>query len=83
MNAVVVRARFDSRTLGRDAVSFEKGDLGVLSCKPHRRHPRFLEPCVVWDNDPQHRPRRVILFSIAVVGIQTRTERILVSPRPS
>jgi len=83
MNAVVVRARFDSRTLGRDPEYVSKGDLGVLEWKSHRRHPRFLEPCVIWDKDPHRKPRRVILSSIAVVGLETRTVRVLVLPRPS
>ena len=82
MNAVVVRARFDSRTLGRDSEYVSKGELGVLKWKPHRRHPRFLEPSVIWDKDPHRQPRRVILSSIAVVGLETPTVRFLVLPRP-
>jgi hypothetical protein len=83
MNAVVVKARFDSRTLGPDPEHVSKGDLGVLGWKPHRRHPRFLEACVIWDRDPHRKPRRVILSSIEVVGLETQTVRVLVLPRPS
>lgn len=82
MNAVVVRARFDSRTLGPDPAYVSKGDLGMLRWKPHRRHPRFLEPCVIWDNDPHRKPRRVIVSSVAVAGLETRGVRVMVRPRP-
>ncbi len=80
--AVIVKARFDSETLDTvDAWRFRKGDVGVLNWKRHRRHPRFLEPCVVWDKDPTQRSRRIILSSIAVVGLQTPTSRIVLLPR--
>ena len=82
MSAVVIRARFDSETLdASDPWLFRKGDLGVLQWKRHRRHPRFLEPCVIWDNDPKHAVRRVILSSITIVGLQTTTARVMLLPR--
>jgi hypothetical protein len=84
MNAVIVRARFDSQTLEPTDPQFvAKGDLGLLKWKRHRRHPRFLEPCVVWDKDPHRKVRRVILSSIAVVGLETGAARVLVHLRPS
>lgn len=79
--AVVVKARFDSETLDTvDAWRYSKGELGILHWKPHKRHPRFLEPCVIWDGDPKRRMRRVILSSITVVGLQTPTDRVLLLP---
>lgn len=83
MSAVVVRARFDSPTLDADSWHVRKGDLGVLHWHAHRRHPRFFEPRVMWDRDPKRRVRRVIVSSIGIVGLQTRTSRVLLlrSPR--
>jgi hypothetical protein len=84
MSAVVVRARFDSETVESiDPWEVRKGDLGVLKWKSHRRHPRFFEPHVVWDRDPQRRVRKVIVSSIAIVGLQTSGSRVLLlrSPR--
>jgi len=82
MNAVVVRARFDNKTL-EDGASWQvrKEDLGLLKWKPHRGHPRFLEPRVVWDDDPKRKARRVILSSITVVGLETGRTRVLLAPR--
>jgi hypothetical protein len=80
--AVVVKARFDSETL--DTVGpwrFRKGDCGVLHWKPHKTHPRFLEPRVIWDGDPTCKMRRLIIYSITVVGLQTLTTRVLLLPR--
>lgn len=82
--AVIVRARRESETLdGVDIWRFRKGDLGILHWKRHRRHPRFLEPCVVWDRDPKRKVRRVIASSIAIVGLQTQATRILLFPGPN
>ena len=82
MSAVVVRARFDTETLDDTAPwKVRTGDLGLLKWKPHKKHPRFLEPRVVWDGDPKHKARRVIVSSIAVVGLETATTRVLLSPR--
>lgn len=79
--AVVVKARFDSETLDTvDPWRFDKGDLGVLHWKVHGRHPRFFQPCVIWDGDPRRKVRRVILSSITIVGIQTPTARVLLLP---
>jgi hypothetical protein len=84
MNAVVVRAQYDSQTLEHDDPQrVSRGDLGVLKWKPHRRHPRFLEPCVVWDKDPHRKSRRVIRASFAVVGLETGSVRVMILPRPS
>jgi hypothetical protein len=83
MNAVLVRARFGYEM--RDAGQrwrVEKGDLGVLQWRPHRRHRRFLEPMVVWDNDPDHVPRQAILSSLRVVGLQTKDTRVYLAARP-
>ena len=80
---VVVKARFDSKTMDPvDAWQVRRDDLGTLKWKPHRGHPRFLEPCVVWDGDPQRKVRRVILTSITIVGLQTQAARVLLFPRP-
>jgi hypothetical protein len=82
MGAVVVRARFDSETMETGVPwQFKKGDLGVLTWKRHGSHPRFLEPRVIWDDDPKEKSRRVILASIAIVGIETLTARILLFSR--
>jgi hypothetical protein len=79
--AVVVKARFDSETLDTPGGwRYSEGDLGVLHWKPHKRHLRFLEPCVIWDADPKHKMRRVMLSSITVVGLQTPTDRLLLIP---
>jgi hypothetical protein len=81
MNALLVRARFDmSSAHEKTPWKVRKNDLGVLKWKRHQKHIRFLEPRVVWDDDPQHLSRRVILSAIAVAGIDTGTTRILVSP---
>lgn len=81
MSAVVVQARYDSETLDRvDSWQVRKGDFGVLRWKPHRRHPRFLEPYVVWDSDPKRKLRKIILSSITIVGLQTPTARFLLFP---
>lgn len=83
MSAVVVKAKFDSETLdtGENWI-IRKGDLGVLKWSSHKRHPRFLEARVIWDRDPRRRVRRVILSSIAIVGLQTTTIRILLDSLP-
>lgn len=73
MSAVVVRARFDSATLDvLDLWRFKKGDLGVLKWKSHRRHPRFLEPRVIWDNDPQRKARRISCHPSPLRASRTR-----------
>jgi len=81
MNAVVVRARFDNKAL-EEGVPWQarKDDLGLLKWKPHRRHQRFLEPRVVWDDDPKRKARRVILSSIAVAGLESGGTRVLLIP---
>ncbi len=79
--AVVVKAQFGSKTMeSDDAWQVRKGDLGTLKWKSHRGHPRYLEPCVVWDGDPQRKSRRVILASISIVGLQTPAARVLLFP---
>jgi hypothetical protein len=84
MNAVIVRAQFDSQTLEQDDPQrVNRGDLGILKWEPHRRHPRFLEPHVVWDKDPRRKSRRVIRSSFSVVGLETGNIRVLIVPRPS
>jgi hypothetical protein len=78
---VVVQARFDSETLDTvDPWHFNQGELGVLHWKSHKRHPRFLEPCVIWDRDQRRKVRKVILASITIVGIQTPNARLLLLP---
>lgn len=78
MAAVVVRARFDSQTSDHSGRwNVKKGDFGVLKWKAHGRHPRFFEPVVLWDRDPQRQVRRVIVSSLTVVGLQTRGARVL------
>lgn len=84
MSAVVVRARFNSKTLdAADGWIVKKGDLGVLKWLPHKRHQRFLEPRVLWDRDPKRKVRRIILSSIAIVGLQTATARIMLTSLPT
>jgi hypothetical protein len=83
MIEVVVEAQFGYELVdagGRWSVA--KGDVGVLRWKPHQRHPRFLEPLVIWDNDPSRRERKSILSALAVVGLQSKKTRALVSFRP-
>jgi hypothetical protein len=82
MNVVViVQALFDSETLGsRDVWRFKAGDIGMLRWRQHRKHPRFLEPCVIWDGDPKHKVRSVILAAITVVGLQSSDVRVLLLP---
>lgn len=78
MSTVVVRAKHDFETTGEgDRWDVQKGDLGVLRWVPHKRHPRFGEARVIWDRDPEQKVRRVILSSIAVVGLQTPTLRVM------
>ncbi len=79
---VVVEARFDSKTMDPgDAWQVKKGDFGILKWKAHRGHPRFLEPCVIWDGDPLCKWRKVIQSSVTIVGLQTSTARVLLFPR--
>jgi hypothetical protein len=83
MSAVVVRARFTTKSLEIDAPwQIRKGDLGVLKWKSHQKHPRFLEPHVIWDRDPARQSRRVILSSITITGIENRAVRVLIRLRP-
>jgi hypothetical protein len=80
MVEVVVKARFSYELMDAgERWSVATGDVGALRWKPHKRHPRFLEPLVVWDNDPSLRARKTILSSLTVVGLQTEKTRALVS----
>lgn len=82
MVAIVVRARFAYRAVGRDdAWEIKKGDVGILHWKPHRRFTSLLEPCVVWDDDPQRLRRPGILSSLETVGLQSGNVRVLISAR--
>ena len=82
MVEVVVKPRFDYELVDAGKRwSVAKGDIGVLYWKPHQRHPRYLEPLVVWDKDPSGQARKSILSSLAVVGLQTKNARVLVSFR--
>ncbi len=77
MGTVVVRAKHGFETLQEgDRWDVHKGDLGVLRWVAHRRHRRYLEPRVIWDRDPHRKARRVVLSSVAIVGLQTRTLRV-------
>jgi hypothetical protein len=75
--AVVVMARFNYQTSGKKAMQVKKGDLGLLQWRPHRRHPRYLEPVVVWDKDGQRKCRKIIWSSLSIVGLQTAGTRIM------
>ncbi len=80
MGTVVVRARFAYETTD-DPIRWEvkEGDLGVLTWVPHKRHPQFLEPRVIWDRDPKKNARRIIGSSVTVVGLQrTRIRMMLI-----
>jgi hypothetical protein len=80
---VIVKARFDSETLdSSDPWRFKAGDLGTLQWRQHRKHPRFVEACVIWDRDPKRKVRRVILSAITVVGLQSSDARVLLLPLP-
>lgn len=68
MAAAVVRSRFGFVAQG---LRINAGDEGVLSWREHRRHPRYMEPLVVWDTDRRHRPRKAIWSALVVVGIQS------------
>jgi hypothetical protein len=77
---VVVKALFDYEFADvGDRWPVAKGDIGILRWRPHQRHPRFLEPLVVWDTDPKRRARKSILSSLAVVGLQTRNARVILT----
>ena len=78
MNVVViVKARFDSESLDRrDVWRFKAGDMGRFQWRQHRKHPRFLKPCVIWDGDPGCRVRSVILSAITVVSLQSSDARV-------
>lgn len=80
MVEVVVRAQF-SYELGDSGERWPvaKGDTGVLRWKSHARHSRYLEPLVVWDNDPFRRERRAILSSLTTVGLQASGLRVMVT----
>lgn len=79
MVALVVKARFGYEFIeAGERWSVAKGDTGVLCWKSHQRHPRYLEPLVVWDNDPSHKARKSILSSLAVIGLQSENTRVLV-----
>jgi hypothetical protein len=81
MIAVVVRARFGARTLdSKNVWKVQKGDVGVIKWHRHTRYHRFLEPRVIWDLDPSHKARRTIMSSIAIVGLQTGTTRVMLAP---
>lgn len=83
MSAVVVKAKFDSETLETgESWLVKKGDLGVLKWFSHKRHPRFLEARVMWDRDPKRKVRRIIQSSVAIVGLQTPSLRILLDSLP-
>ena len=80
---VIVQARFDSGTLdSSDSWRFTAGDLGTLQWRQHRKHPRFMEACVIWDKDPERKVRSVILSAITVVGLQSLDSRVLLLPLP-
>ena len=83
MSAVVVKAKFDSETLDtRKSWIVRKGDFGVLEWFSHRRHPRFLEARVIWDRDPKRKARKIIQSSVAIVGLQTPSLRIMLDSLP-
>lgn len=86
MAAVVVMARADhpgypARQPFRGAEIFQvkKGDLGLLEWQPHRRHPKFMEPVVIWDKDRQRKPRSMVWSFLTVVGLQTGDTRIVLA----
>ena len=76
---VVVRARFGyAMPNNRNSWQVTKGDTGVLRWERHPRYARFVELLVVWDDDPVQKPRRIILSSLEVIGIQINRYRIAV-----
>lgn len=82
MSAVVVRAKYDfEATENGERWDVQKGDLGVLTWIPHKRHPRFLDARVMWDRDPEQKVRRVILSSVVIAGLQTSTLRMMLVSR--
>lgn len=77
---IVVKARFSYLAMdGRERWPVKKGDFGIIRPESHRRYARFVEPTVIWDADPSRKARRPILSSLAVVGLQARGVRLMVS----
>lgn len=78
--SIVVQARFSCDTLDRGRrLTVSTGDHGILKWKAHKRHPRYSEPLVLWDRDASQKPRRVVLASVQVVGLQVSSTRMLLS----
>ena len=81
MGAVVVRAKTDfEATDAGIRWDVQKGDLGVLTWLPRKRHSHFLQARVKWDRDPQRKARKVDPSSIVVAGLQTRGIRVMLIP---
>lgn len=80
MAAIVVKARFSYGRAGRkDEWHVSEDDLGVLRWRRHRQHSAFLEPLVIWDRDPDKRPRSVVMSSLEIVGLQSRKLRVMIA----
>jgi hypothetical protein len=86
MITIVVMARADHPGYvvrhplkGASGFQVKKGDLGLLQWKTHGRHPKFMEPLVIWDKDRQRRARRMVWSFLTVVGLQTADTRILLA----
>jgi hypothetical protein len=81
MVEVVVKARFEYVAMdGRDRWAVKQGDVGIARLRSHRRYARFFEALVIWDADPNRKPRRSVLSSLVIVGIQTKGTRLIVFP---
>jgi hypothetical protein len=79
---IVIKAQFGYGPIDvSDPWLVTAGDVGLLRWRTHRRHPRFLEPVVVWDKDPSRRARKCIVSSLTVAGFQSKHTRLLVSFR--
>lgn len=76
---VVVRARFGyAMPNGNRSWQVTKGDTGILRWKRHPQYARLVELLVIWDKDPARKPRRIVLPSLEIMGLQVDRYRFTV-----
>jgi len=63
---------------------FEHGEIGILRWKPSPCGTVLdFQPEVIWDADPKLLPRRVLLVSIELIGLQINGCRFFCGPKPT
>jgi hypothetical protein len=73
--SIVVRACAPGQSNSGD-YQFRKNDLGVVDWQRHENLIIFWQPLVTWDDDPDKKPRQVIIEYLEVVGLQTNGCRL-------